>query len=628
MLIRNKTLWLALFGSLVLTGCPSGGADAPPPPTPNIPDEEPEESVEGLNLRVSQLAKDVTLEVKLNHATLKTFTGTGEAQQNLVLSKLQAGDVLELGLPSVNILDNAPYACEFAANASMDGTLSDISGQGLNQKVTLTGTPENALYEVDCGRIHIVPAAYSGDFNRARYGWRSLNLDSGRSRWLAGEGGEPVVYVTNADETDGSRQQFGHMEVHWNEDTWRFVGAKAQGTTSYVYGSTGNVGIEQSNAPVANFLALSNNFGTYPVWTTIRGAIFDGEKNYALSNHYYDDGKNKPEDCGVWRWYMFLGTAGARNLNSEFCNSSFLALKERSAVYALGDTAVQFLINTGELKTIGTASATIGTLPNRYSYPIQAENKLYFPGSNIEENANVISVTDGTTLSSFDTNVRPSSGLGGAVPLRNQLIFISKDADELWMTDGTAAGTKLVKRLSDKKTSPGFGAFQTTGNKVFFLYTDQRNTRLWVSDGTEAGTHVVDDNLAIQRIENGMAVAGNRLVFLAGSPNLNSWTDNKLYSTDGTTVERLVPDELLEKYDLPLTSLLPCAGCNPQTVFYHSVGGQLLLQVGGASIPPANGESSKRSVHYYLTDGTAAGTRPLRDESGKSFVRYLLSIPD
>ncbi|MCR4159292.1 hypothetical protein NUK34_10555 [Kerstersia gyiorum] len=623
MLIRNKTLWPALFGSLILTGCPSGGADAPPPPAANVPDAEPEESVEGLNLRVNYLAKDVSLEVKLNDAPLKTFTGTGEVQQTLVLSKLQAGDVLELGLPSVNIFDNAPYACEFAANASMDGTLSAIAGQGLNQKVTLTGTPENALYEVDCGRIHIVPAAYSGDFNGARYGWRSLNLDSGRSRWLTGEGGEPVVYVTNANETDGSRNSFHLMEVHWNEDTWRFVGATEQGTTSYVYGSTGNVGIEQSNAPVNNFRALSNNFSTYPVWTTIRGAIFDGEKNYALSN-YYGGNQDKPEDCGIWRWYMFLGTAGARNLNSEFCNSSFLAFKERSAVYALGDTAVQLLINSGELKTIGASSATIGTVPNRYITPIQAGNQLYFAGNNSAENANTISATDGTTLRSFDTDVKPYA----VASLGNQLLFLSQDVGELWMTDGTAAGTKLVKRISGERVWGDFSAFKTAGNKVFFLHTNQQNTRLWVSDGTETGTHVVDDNLAIQRIENGMAVAGDRLVFLAGSPNLNSWTDNKLYSTNGTTVERLVPDELLEKYDLPLSNLLPCAGCDPQTVFYHSVGDQLLLQVGGASIPPANGESSKRSVHYYLTDGTAAGTRPLRDENGKSFVRYLLSIAD
>src|SRR5437660_1690432 len=65
---------------------------------------------------------------------------------------------------------------------------------------------------------------------------------------------------------------------------------------------------------------------------------------------------------------------------------------------------------------------------------------------------------------------------------------------ELWITDGTAAGTVLVK---DINPGPG-GSFPSNLTNVngtlFFTAFDPINgTELWLSDGTAAGTVLVKD---------------------------------------------------------------------------------------------------------------------------------------
>jgi ELWxxDGT repeat protein len=80
---------------------------------------------------------------------------------------------------------------------------------------------------------------------------------------------------------------------------------------------------------------------------------------------------------------------------------------------------------------------------------------------------------------------------------------------ELWITDGTGDGTYMLKDIeqsgvgsnpySDSYSKRYFSysfpsEFVTAGNKAFFwAYTETFGYELWVSDGTEAGTHMVKD---------------------------------------------------------------------------------------------------------------------------------------
>lgn len=70
---------------------------------------------------------------------------------------------------------------------------------------------------------------------------------------------------------------------------------------------------------------------------------------------------------------------------------------------------------------------------------------------------------------------------------------------ELWKTDGTSAGTTLVQDInpgSDPGVAGGVGttSFLGSGGTLFFQADDGTNgTELWVSDGTAAGTAMVQD---------------------------------------------------------------------------------------------------------------------------------------
>ncbi|HEY4592983.1 MAG TPA: ELWxxDGT repeat protein, partial [Thermoanaerobaculia bacterium] len=83
------------------------------------------------------------------------------------------------------------------------------------------------------------------------------------------------------------------------------------------------------------------------------------------------------------------------------------------------------------------------------------------------------------------------------VPAGDRLFFAAADRDrdqELWVTDGTPAGTHRVRDVQ-----PGAGSsypqdLTAAGGLLYFTADDGEHGReLWVSDGTEAGTRIADD---------------------------------------------------------------------------------------------------------------------------------------
>lgn len=80
------------------------------------------------------------------------------------------------------------------------------------------------------------------------------------------------------------------------------------------------------------------------------------------------------------------------------------------------------------------------------------------------------------------------------------LFFSAKEAaesvygDELYVTDGTIAGTKLVKDINSGIESSAPSNFCMVGDILYFTAATAENGReLWKSDGTEAGTVMVKD---------------------------------------------------------------------------------------------------------------------------------------
>jgi len=160
--------------------------------------------------------------------------------------------------------------------------------------------------------------------------------------------------------------------------------------------------------------------------------------------------------------------------------------------------------------------------------------------------------SDGTSAGTVmikDINQSDSAYPSGFIGLNNLIYFIANDGvygKELWRTDGTAAGTRMVKNIN---TSQGVndgksivsGLYQMN-NYLFFAADDAINgTELWRSDGTMAGTMMVRDINpgSSNSMPGGFIQVASTLYFAAndGSHGIELW------QTDGRpTGTRLVKD--------------------------------------------------------------------------------------
>jgi ELWxxDGT repeat protein len=142
-------------------------------------------------------------------------------------------------------------------------------------------------------------------------------------------------------------------------------------------------------------------------------------------------------------------------------------------------------------------------------------------------------------------------GSGGSNPSHftrfgNQTCFIANDGEhgyELWITDGTDAGTTLVKDISPGMTDGCFyhasifnkvSSLQVLGKNIYFFANDGiHGFELWRSDGTELGTTMVKDILpgaASCSVDLSLIRAGNYLYFAAS----DALHGTEIWKSDGT----------------------------------------------------------------------------------------------
>ena len=125
------------------------------------------------------------------------------------------------------------------------------------------------------------------------------------------------------------------------------------------------------------------------------------------------------------------------------------------------------------------------------------------------------------------------------------LYFVAADpahGSELWRSDGTAAGTVLVKDIRPGPGSSRISSLTAIGDRVFFAADDGvHGSELWTSDGTAAGTRLVGDLAAgpPSSTPKEMALIGNHLFFSAddGVVGREPW----VLSLESALAGRIVP---------------------------------------------------------------------------------------
>ena len=210
----------------------------------------------------------------------------------------------------------------------------------------------------------------------------------------------------------------------------------------------------------------------------------------------------------------------------------------------------------------------------------------------------------------------------------NKTFFVATGlgvGEELWITDGTSLGTRLVKDIAPGQLGSRPSSLTALGQTLFFIANDWKTGKeLWKSDGTRQGTVIVKDigrGLVGGRVKN-MRVLGQELLFQA----LDIPPFTMLWKTDGTKqgTQKLIGPNLTPPYR---ASEFVVAGANlffqGDGLLWRSNGTQAGTGIiPGPTVPWKLSSFGKLLVFFSYTannlsiwtsDGTRFGTRKIKD---------------
>lgn len=157
--------------------------------------------------------------------------------------------------------------------------------------------------------------------------------------------------------------------------------------------------------------------------------------------------------------------------------------------------------DTGTSMVADIYPGPIGSYPTGYPSIFVFKNKLYFGAQGTHDEGIELYESDGTGAGTkLVKDINPN--MTGSYPAflaatSNYLIFRANDGTnglELWITDGTSNGTKLLKDINAGVTGSTPYNANVVGSKVVFSAADaSHGTEPWVTDGTTAGTTLLKD---------------------------------------------------------------------------------------------------------------------------------------
>ncbi len=238
-----------------------------------------------------------------------------------------------------------------------------------------------------------------------------------------------------------------------------------------------------------------------------------------------------------------------------------------------------------------------------------------------------------TTVNGGFTSSYPSEG----VVMGTNLYFTATDkanGTELWKTDGTSAGTILIKDINPGAIDSDPANLIVLGSTIYFSANNGVNgVELWKTDGTAAGTAMVQDiNTGTANSNPGALVALGGFIYFSATDNTHG---NELWRTNGTTTS-LVTDIRTGTASSSPASLTVFGsnivfgandGTNGNELWSSNGTTTTLLKdiepLGGSSNPAkfcVNGSNiyftaftSTYGTEPWISDGTAIGTHLLAD---------------
>jgi len=228
------------------------------------------------------------------------------------------------------------------------------------------------------------------------------------------------------------------------------------------------------------------------------------------------------------------------------------------------------------------------------------QGKLFF-GSYEQASKHEVWVSDGTIAGTQlfkDIELDGSSYPFGFKVYKDKMYFVADSFSkgyEPWITDGTPLGTHLLKDISPGFEGSGVSGFKVASTGLYFFADNVVNGReLWKTDGTSAGTIMVKDIAAggadgidpYEYTSNTIELNGN-LLFIANS----STTGRELWTTNGTKAGTIL-----------VKDIWPGAK-NSNIIFLATINGKVLFKA----------EDGTNGSELWITDGTPSGTTLLKN---------------
>lgn len=274
------------------------------------------------------------------------------------------------------------------------------------------------------------------------------------------------------------------------------------------------------------------------------------------------------------------------------------------------------------------ALAQIGSVDVAPNFPIVNFNgKAFFFAQDSANDGYEPWISDGTAAGTFqisDLNPGAASSVPNLEPgdpvdniytlaavVGNQLYFAANNGllgTELWVTDGTAAGTRLVSNIYTETSSSTINSSYprnliNVNGTLFFSAISRNNGReLWQSNGTAGGTRMVVDltpgftgGLTVTNYVGSWASIGDTLIFTGANYVTNSFGNEPYAYNQATATLTLLKDI----YPGSLSSF---------PLNYHSY-----RTPAGVDLVAFGANNNSTGGELWFTDGTPGGTFLARD---------------
>lgn len=225
---------------------------------------------------------------------------------------------------------------------------------------------------------------------------------------------------------------------------------------------------------------------------------------------------------------------------------------------------------------------------------VRVGNRFFFTADEEQNSGRELWLSDGTPagtqlVADLDTTTLSSVGPKSLTAVGDSLFFIGRCPDfgeQLWVSDGTNAGTRIVADLYPFGTAFSFGASVVVDGELWFTANVSSVVDLWRTDGTAAGTV----KFATGVPGFGFPVAWGGRVFYTGRTSAEG---SELWVTDGTQAGTFMVADLNPG----------AASGNP--IDFTVVGNWLYFSA-----------TDDQSYEVWRTDGTAANTAPISQYGG------------